>query len=552
MKKPIFKGKGSRNSVFTAITVIGIVLLLLFNLLITNLGIGKKLFIDMTPEGLYSLSDKMKETCDGLLNGLPEGNKIKITFCTDPDILIGSTYTRIPYFMALGLELRYGNVEVVEHNVTYNPTAVSMYKTTSRNEIEASDVIISYGSKYRIINCESLWTMMDEEFYSFNGEYKLASAIASLTAISLPKAYFVSDHGTSYYNPAEPDSEMSLENAAFADLISELGMEIHTLELSRVDAVPEDCAMLIINLPTEDFVADGEEFNNLSYVSDLEKLDRYLVDGEGTLVVNKSYEHTLKSLEVFLADWGISFSNSYVLDAENSLEDGGDGRTLIAEYDDDDQSYGYNFYSDFVGLASAPKTVFSDTGYIYCAFGDGDSRDEAGYKNVTRRYAPFIGSFESATAYTGAGVLESEAGYKTLAAISARSNLNEYSGENTYSFIFATASKDYYSNEILGNPSYANHDLTLDVFINISRTDRYVSTDLGGLSQNSSSLGGKKLADTDLYTDKRTVYSYNYETAKVYSGFSKANAVFFTVLVLSPAAAAAVFGTVMFIKRKFL
>ncbi len=562
MKKPILKGKGSRTSIFTAITVVGIVLLLLFNLFITNLGISKKLFIDMTPEGLYSLSDKMKEICDELINDLPSDREITITFCADPDTLIGSTYTRIPYYMALGLDLRYDNVSVVEHNVKYNPTAVSMYKTTSRSEIEASDVIIAYGSKYRVINCESFWTMMEEEFYSFNGEYKLASAIASITAINLPKAYFVSDHGTSYYNPAEPDSEMSLENAAFADLLTELGMEIHTIKISEAERVPEDCAMLIINLPTEDFMPDDEEFNNLSHVPDLEKLDRYLVDGGGTLVVNKSYEHTLKNFEIFLKDWGIAFSNSYVLDAENAIINREDsdgslaneayGKDFVAEYDDDDQSYGYNFYGDFVGLASAPKMVFSDTGYIYCAYGDGDTRREPGYKNVNRRYAPFIGSFTTATANTADGVVESEAGYKTLAAITARSNLDQYSGENTYSFIFATASESYYSNEILGNPSYANYDLTLDVFINISRTDRYVSTDLGGLSQNSSSFGGKKLADTDLYADTRTVYSDGYKEAKVYRGFSGGSATVYTVLVLAPAIGALVLGAVMFIKRKFL
>lgn len=552
MKNSLLKGRGARTAVYTAVTAVGIILLLLLNLLITNLGIGKMLFIDMTPEGLYTLSDNMESICDELMADVPTDKEIKITFCSDPDVLIGALYTRIPYYMALGLDLRYDNVNVEEYNVKYNPTAVSMYKTTSRSEIEASDIIISYGSKYRVINAESLWTTTGEnkDFYSYNGEYKIASAIASLTAINLPKAYFVTDHGTSYYNPELPDSEMSIENAAFADLLTDLGMEIKLIKISEADRVPEDCAMLIINLPTEDFMPNDEEYNNLSYVNDLEKIDRYLVDGSGTLIVNKSYEHTLTNFENFLKDWGIAFSNSYVIDTENAIGDG-DGRELVAEYDDDEQSYGYNFYSSFVGLASAPKMVFADTGYLYCAFGDGDTRREPGYKNVTRKYATFIGSFETATANTGEGVVESEAGYKALAAISARTNLNQYSGENTYSFIFATASKEFYSNEILGNYSYANYDLTRDVFINISRTDRYVSTDLGGLSQNSISFGGKKLVDTALYTDTRTVYDAE-RNATVYKGFSKANNTFYTVLVLAPAGAALVLGAVMFIKRKFL
>ena len=38
----------------------------------------------------------------------------------------------------------------------------------------------------------------------------------------MPKAYFLTDHGESYYDPANPDSEMSIANAAFADLLTEI------------------------------------------------------------------------------------------------------------------------------------------------------------------------------------------------------------------------------------------------------------------------------------------------------------------------------------------
>lgn len=548
MNTSLFKGRSTRTKLFTVITAVGILLLLVLNLFLTNLGLNKMLFIDMTAEGLYTLSDAMEKTCDDLLTGLPEGKTLRITFCTDPDILLDTMVSRVVYFMALSLQNRYDNVEVVEHNIKYNPTAVSMYKTTSRSELRASDVIISYGNKYRVINCESFWTKNSETYYSFNGEYKLASAIASLTAITLPKAYFITDLGTSYYDPQNPDSEMSIENATFADLIADLGMDIALLELSAVEKIPEDCAMLILNLPTVDIRAEDENFNTLTHETNIKKLNRFLVDGGGTLVVNKDYNVSLPNLEVFLADWGISFSNSYVVDDENRLDD--TGKLIVAEYDSDDQSYGYNFYSDYVGLASAPKMVFSDTGYITCSFGDGYSRREAGYRNVTRQFAPFIGSY--ATANTGDNILESEAGNKTLAAITARSNLDQYTGENTYSFIFATASKEFYSNEILGNTSYANRDLVYDVFVNISRTDRYVSTDLGGLSKNSSSYGGKRLVSTTMSTEPTTEYVPGATETKSYLGLSAGAATTYFVIVMIPAGAALVLGAVVFIRRKFL
>lgn len=548
MKKSLFRGKSTHTKIYTAITVVGVLLLLLLNILFTHLGARRMLFVDLTPEGLYQLSDVMEEVCDEVM-ALPEGKEIRITFCADPDTLVDTFATRVPYYMALAMDIRYDNLTVETHNITYNPTAVAAYKTTSRTQIRPTDMIISYGNKYRIVNCYSLWTTSNDTFYSFNGEYKLASALASLTAITLPRAYFLTDHGESYYDPADPDSEMSVTNAAFADLLADVGMEIRTAKLSEWDKVPEDCAMLIINLPTLDFTPDDDKFNTLGYVSDLEKLDRYLVDGGGTLLVNKAYDVSLPYFETFLADWGIAYSNSYVIDSENAIGEG-DGTSFIAQYDSSEESYGYNFYEDFVTLASAPRMVFSDTGYLYCSYGDGESRSEPGYQNVNRRFATFIGTHATATANTAPGVVESEAGYKALAAISARTSMDSYSGETTYSYIFAAASPDFFSNDILGNPSYANYELTLAVLRNVSRTDRYVSTDLGGLSRNSSSFGGKLLVNTILSTDNTTVYRGDKST--VYKGLTAGARTASTVVVMIPAALALVMGAVIFIKRKFL
>ena len=87
MKKSIFKGKSTRTKIFSVITLVGIVLLLGLNLGLTYLG-GQRLFMtDLTPEGIYTLSDKMVEVCHEMLDPDADGNakKIKITFCTDPD-----------------------------------------------------------------------------------------------------------------------------------------------------------------------------------------------------------------------------------------------------------------------------------------------------------------------------------------------------------------------------------------------------------------------------------------------------------------------------------
>ena len=156
----IFKGKSKRTVIFSVITVGVIVVLLGANLALSLIGGGRNWFIDTTPEGLYSLTGKMVDECafvDEL--GKTDGDKcVKITFCNDPDRLISSFDTRATYYMALDLQKKYSNVEVETINVNTDPTALSKYKRTSLTKINPTDVIVSYGDRYRMVSAISFWT----------------------------------------------------------------------------------------------------------------------------------------------------------------------------------------------------------------------------------------------------------------------------------------------------------------------------------------------------------------------------------------------------------
>jgi hypothetical protein len=56
-------GKGARTKVFAAATVAVIILVFLLNLALTYIGVQKSLFVDLTTEGLYTLTDRMKNEC---------------------------------------------------------------------------------------------------------------------------------------------------------------------------------------------------------------------------------------------------------------------------------------------------------------------------------------------------------------------------------------------------------------------------------------------------------------------------------------------------------
>ena len=553
MKKSIFKGKSTRTKIFSVITIVGIVLLLGLNLGLTYVGGQRLIMTDLTLEGIYTLSDKMLEVCHAMLDPDENGNaqQIKITFCTDPDYLIASDEMRATYFMALSLRNKFDNVEVETVNVALDPTAVSMYRTTSRDNITSSDVIFSYGAKYKIVDALGFWTT---DNFSYNGEYRVASIIASLLAIERPVAYFVTDNGASYYDPENPDSEMSISLGTFADLLTERGLDVKTLTLADVDAIPEDCALLIINNPTSDFVYDESRLDEFGYISDIEKIDRYLLRESTAVMFNKAYDVTLPNFENYCKEWGISFGNSQVFDEDNALFTtiGGesDDSTFSGVYDTNEQNFGYAYYGGYSALSSAPKMVFTNTGYFECSMDLSNTMIDPGNKYGSRNYAPFIGTSNNAYHLEGTA---KDVGAKTLVAAGIRKNLDSYTTENTMSYLFCSNSADFFSNDLLGNTSYANYDVLASVISNISRTDRYASIELGGLSLNSPSFGGKQLASTTLSDSPTKVYSWDAkEVIKYNKGLSGTAIVLYTVIVMSIPTAVLVGGIVVFIKRKYL
>ncbi len=557
----IFKGKSKRTVIFSAITVGVIVVLLAANLALSLVGGGRNWFIDTTPEGLYSLTKAMVEECafvDDL--GKTDGDKcVKITFCNDPDRLISNFDTRATYYMALDLQKKYSNVEVETINVNTDPTALSKYKRTSLTKINSTDVIVSYGDRYRIVGALNFWTT---DYFSYNGEYRMATLIKSVTAINQPAAYFLTDHGETYYDPENPESEGSLKTSYLYDLLSDCGLQVKTLAISEVDAIPDDCALLIINNPRKDFVTDPDKYNSLSYVSDLEKLDRYLVNKQGAIAVTKDYDEALSlpNLEDFLHEWGFDFSTSQVRDESSSVA-GSEGKNLIAVYETSEDSYAHAIYGDYSNIATSARTTINNSGYITNSYGEQGYRNEAGSSETVKRYAPFLKSSAKASSYfysdlsgnyDDSSVLDST-GQFDLAALTVRQTYDSITAEHTYSYLFCAASADFFSNESLSNAAYANYDIMTALINNISRVDVYASLELGGTSLNSSSYGGKQLVSTELSTEDTEVFSPDAsEVIKVNYGISTTEKVVYTVIVAVVPFIVLIIGAVVCIRRRFL
>lgn len=550
MKLNFLTGRVSRNRLLAAVGAVGIILLLLLNLLITRVGLNEMLIIDTSYEGLYTLTDMMKEECS-FIDRL-EGGPVKVTFCADPDTLIASDITRVVYFMALQMAKEYDNFEVETVNVTYNPTAVSKYKSTSLTEIKYNDLIISYGDRYRIASADAFWIASGGKIAAYYGEYKMATLVMSVTAVNRPAAYFITDHGETYYDVEDPNREGNIDAAYLYDLLTERGLTVKTLNLSETERIPDDCVLLIINNPRIDFPTDKDSWGDYGYISDSEKLDRYLIENHGSIMIAKDYSLSLPVFEEFLYEWGFNVSSALVRDESSSLDDENNSYTgIIAEYDTDEDSYGYSIYGEFASLSSAPSMLFDNTGYISSSYGDSQGTNEPGSYSVARNYAPFFFTSENAVAYeknaAGEYVSPTVAGRLDVAAVTTRMELNSDTGEYKYSYVFCANSPDFFSADHLGNASFANYEVMSALTENVIRSDEYADIELGSTSMNSSNRGGKILLDPTIYADS-TVDNGNV----IFHGLTGKTVVWFTVVIMAVPLAVAAVGIMVRVKRKFL
>ncbi len=560
MKKKFSGGWLTRNRIFAICSAAAILVLFALNLLLTYFGVQKTLFIDTTPEGLYTLTDEFKEECAFIDDELGEdGKKVTITFCADPDTLLDSTVTKLVYFTALEMENHFDNVDVpTPVNVTYNPTAVSKYRPTSLTTINPTDIIISYGDRYTVVNASSFWMVADGQLWAYNGEYKMASLIKSVTATHRPVAYFATGHGETFYDVEHPESQNSVKTAYFYDLLTERGLQVKTIDLSKAKEIPDDCVLLIINNPTIDFIPDETSLDKYDYRSPLEVIDRYLVKEHGSVMVAKDYATTLPNFESFLYEWGFDFSTSLVKDDTSLVDSSGEFTKIPGVYDTNENSYGYMLYSEFANLSSAPVTVFDNTGYISCVFGTGTEIPEDGAYSVTRKYEPFFFSNESAKAYeknelSGKYSDVEREGVMHLAAVSTRVELDSYTVEYKYSDVFCAASGDFFSNELLGNSSYANYQIVSVLTENLIRTEEYASSALGGVSANFDNVGGKELQTSTIL--ETAITDYDSETGLEYvvkNGLNQSSKRVLTAIMMIPPVAAIVVGIIVCIRRRYL
>ena len=493
------KGKKVRMAI-TAAVVLAVVII---NVLISFVSDARLWYIDMTSDrymdresALYTLS----ESCRRLIGeqSIPmveevnrdraasgeEAIKVNIIFCTDKDYIENDSMMRYVNLTARALEKEYPDAIDVQYvNIEKNPSAVQRFKTTSASTIYNSDVIVEFGSEYRVKKISSFYYTDAGKTspWAYNGEQELSAMILSLTRAEFPICAVTTNHGETLFNE---NGDVKPEYSSFIKLLGGAGYKVVFLDLEN-DEIPENCRMMITFGPRSDFKAYGSLGE--SGVSEIDKLDRYLEESNAFFYVCDRDTPVLSSLEEYLKEWGIEVSRAET--DEDTLEnfairdgvnctDTGKGDVIIGQYREEGISGGITAdmrdqtYPPMVVFGNATAIKPSDSYNKMYVPADDESKTPAFsyhsyYRNgVYRSMFSVFSSYDTASAYVGGELHEVATEYEffelmTWTREARLKQETDYTSIDRASYVFALSSTDFAKNDVLDSSAYGNADILL-------------------------------------------------------------------------------------------
>ncbi len=286
---------GSFSIVMTAV-VLAVVILV--NLFISEVPSTYTKY-DLSSLQLYSISEETEQ----ILAGVDED--VNIYILTQRGNELANTEELLGRYTALNSHIKVSTVDPLS-----NPGFISNYTEQTLND---NSVIVESAKRSMAIDYNDIYPReySDEELYYyyyygqipsgtpyFNGELMFTTAIDYVTRDDLPTMYALTGHGETAINDTYLGYIKS-ENVATTEFT-----------LLNIDAIPEDCSSILINLPTSDLSE-----------TDTEMLKSYLDEGGNIILVTgaTTYNSTLMpNLNELVAYMGLESADGVVVETNRN------------------------------------------------------------------------------------------------------------------------------------------------------------------------------------------------------------------------------------------
>ena len=410
------------GSFAVALTVAVLAVVIIINALFSSFVAKKSLYLDLTKEQLYSVSNE----ADAIYSGLG-AKPIEIIFFTEFDKMEENNQQKLVYEYAKKLADKYDFITLRYIDSIEHPDEVKPFLSSSVPKVLTTDVVISNGEAFRRYSLEKFFTYDSEtkKLFAYNAEYRFATAFMQLTYENMLACFTVGHGETTTSSPLKT-------------LFEEAGFTVTDIDLTSGE-IPTDARILIINNPVYDFTGAYDSVN------EIKKIDSFL-DNMGNLMVFSEPGRcgNLTNLNEFLSEWGIAFNSSQVKDYKNSISS--DGLSVVAKYTQEGNGSGLN--EDIRKLENPPKAIFKNAAPITILW------DQHNSVSVS----PVLETNETATAYSTSNGSETDSGNMNLMTLSMKTTVSD-NNEKYYNYVLACSTPEFANEQFLNGNTYSNRDI---------------------------------------------------------------------------------------------
>ena len=299
------KGRVFRSGLLsTAMLAAVLVLTVLLNLLVRAIP-AKYTEFDLSEAKMYTLSDSTKALVEGL------EKDVHIYYLCETgseDAIITKLLDRYAS--------ESGHIKWETKDPAVYPTFAAQYGVQSA---ENGSLILVSGEKSAVLAASDLYDYDYSDYYTtgsysvtFGGENKLTAAIYRITSGEELHAYYTTNHG-----------EQRLTDT-LTDALEGQNLSVSPLDL-LTDTIPDDCDLLIINDPQQDFASAG------GLVDEMSALRAYLKNGGHLMLTTDSYYST-PNLDALMAEFGLTRTTGLVVEGDSGHYLNGSPYYLLPDY----------------------------------------------------------------------------------------------------------------------------------------------------------------------------------------------------------------------------
>lgn len=285
----------------TVLIVGALVIFILLNLIATALSEKfPAARIDMTENGLFEIGEATK----GVLGDLKDsGDDVTVYYMKNTNDEFTEIKELVLKYIAQNSGLKYEAVNYIR-----NPQFIERFGVT---ELSEGSLIVddATSGRYRVIPIEDMIATSSNSFTQSSAPSSMVLESRLTNAI----AYCISRTDDTIVGFSVGHQEAN--PGTLAQVLSEENLTPVQFDLTT--PIPQDCRLLFIISPISDFTSQ-----------EIANLDLYL-DGGGNVQIAVEPTISLPQLESYLAEWGVTLNNNYVLEGDARYSGAQQGRDIM-------------------------------------------------------------------------------------------------------------------------------------------------------------------------------------------------------------------------------